>query len=602
MPIHRFAAIDVGSFEMELGVYEFAPGAVMRRIDHVRQVIPLGRETYNTGLLSHASVEEMCRILKDFQGIMKSYKVEEYRAYATSALREAKNNRLVLDHIRVRTGIRVSIISNSEQRLLTYRAIAVRGEDFAQMIQDGAAVVEVGFGSTQISIFEEGALSSTQNILLGSLRVREMVAQIPAGSKEQGELIREIVDNDLVALRKIYLKDRIIGNVVGVGDAATRLSMLFGKAKAGARGTDKAPDKATVKGNPKRVLMDNGAIDPKEFAAFHDRTQQMSYAQLGELFEVAPDIAALLAPGMMIYRYMIDLTGAKRFWAPDVNLCEGIAAEYGAQKKYKSPNHDFGLDILMAARSTAKRYKSHTKHIQNMESHVMKLFDSTKSIHGLSGRDRLLMHIAAVLHDCGKFMSMRNPGGCAYDIIMATEIIGLSHREREIIANVVRYNQEPFDYEPVLAVRGYGGIGQTTGYGGAGAWLGSAQAGRGAGTGAAAPGYGGSGLRHDAGGGGLGAWNGGGVDDAAAGGDAGAGGDVILIAKLVAMLRLANALDKSHRQKLTDCTVKVKKDELVITTPYDGNIELEKYAVGLQADFFEEIFGVRPILRQKRGL
>lgn len=61
-------------------------------------------------------------------------------------------------------------------------------------------------------------------------------------------------------------------------------------------------------------------------------------------------------------------------------------------------------------------------------------------------RERLLLRIATLLHDCGKYISLVNLGECSYAIIMATEIIGLSHREREIVANIVRYNHLEFDY------------------------------------------------------------------------------------------------------------------------------------------------------------
>jgi len=116
MASHLFAAIDVGSFELELGIYEISNKNKMKRVDHVRHVIGLGRETYNTGLISYEMVEEICDVLSGFVRIMKSYKVTDYRAYATSAMRESRNSQIVIDQIRVRTGIQVRIISNSELR------------------------------------------------------------------------------------------------------------------------------------------------------------------------------------------------------------------------------------------------------------------------------------------------------------------------------------------------------------------------------------------------------------------------------------------------------------------------------------------------------
>ena len=140
-----FAAIDIGSFELELGIYEISPGSGIRKVDHVRYALALGSDTYQTGIISYQRVEEMCRVRAD-----------ECRAYATSALREARNNRIVLDQIRVRTGLKAKIISNSEQRFLTYKAIAGKDAGFNRMIQKGTATVDVGFGGMQISLLDKG--------------------------------------------------------------------------------------------------------------------------------------------------------------------------------------------------------------------------------------------------------------------------------------------------------------------------------------------------------------------------------------------------------------------------------------------------------------
>ena len=74
-----------------------------------------------------------------------------------------------------------------------------------------------------------------------------------------------------------------------------------------------------------------------------------------------------------------------------------------------------------------------------------------------------------------------------------------------------------------------------------------------------------------------------------------------MIAKLTAILRLANSMDRSHKQKMKDCRMAVRGGRLVVTTDYEGSIVLEQYSFDQKADFFEEVFGIRPELRQKRG-
>lgn len=67
-----------------------------------------------------------------------------------------------------RTGLEVHIISNSEQRFISYKAVASKGGEFNQIIQKGTAIVDVGFGSAQISLFDKDSLVATQNLPLGS--------------------------------------------------------------------------------------------------------------------------------------------------------------------------------------------------------------------------------------------------------------------------------------------------------------------------------------------------------------------------------------------------------------------------------------------------
>ena len=63
---------------------------------------------------------------------------------------------------------------------------------------------------------------------------------------------------------------------------------------------------------------------------------------------------------------------------------------------------------------------------------------------------------------------------------------------------------------------------------------------------------------------------------------------------------MANALDRSHKQKMEDCRMSVKNGELAVTAGYDGDISLELLTVSFCGDFFEEIFGIKPVLKKKR--
>ena len=202
---------------------------------------------------------------------------------------------------------------------------------------------------------------------------------------------------------------------------------------------------------------------------------------------------------------------------------------------YLQVQHDFEADILSSASNISKRYMGSRKRGETLQKIALTLFDSMKRIHGLGKRERLLLQLSAILHDCGKYISMVNLGECSYAIIMATEIIGLSHREREIVANIVRYNHLEFDYSME---------------------------------------------------------NSEGIDRE----------EYLTIVKLTAILQIANALDRSHKQKCRDIKAVRKDDKLILTITTNEDITLERGLFGSRAEFFREVYSIEPVIRQKRIL
>ena len=92
MAVKTFAAIDIGSYELSMKIFEVSKKNGMKQIDHIRHSIDMGTETYTTGKLSFERVDELCMILHEFSDIMKTYQVTDYKAYGTSAIRESFPN------------------------------------------------------------------------------------------------------------------------------------------------------------------------------------------------------------------------------------------------------------------------------------------------------------------------------------------------------------------------------------------------------------------------------------------------------------------------------------------------------------------------------
>lgn len=507
MAVKTFAAIDVGSYELSMKIFEVSKARGIHEIDHIRHSIDMGTETYITGKLGYERAEELCRILGEFRDIMKSYQVETYKAYGTSAIREMKNKAILLDQVEQRTGIKIDVLSNSEQRFLDYKSIAFQGEEFLKIIENPTAIVDIGGGSIQISLFDKDILVSTQNMKLGVLRLRERLQHLEASFGKYESLVEEMVESQMDVYKKLYLKERQIKNIIVVDDYISALVRNRGNG--------------------------NQFADEKVMERYAGLTKTKNLSEIAKMFRMPEEDMPLLYISMVLLRSIMNSMGAELIWAPGVTLCDGIAYEYGEKNKIVAADHDFEKDIIACAQNVSKRYRGNRKRGETLEQIALNIFDSTRKIHGLEKRERLLLQLSTILHDCGKYISMVNLGECSYSIIMATEIIGLSHLEREIVANVVKYNHLEFDY--------YEAMNSNT------------------------------------------------MDKES----------YLKIAKLTAILRLANGLDRSHKEKFRNIKITLKEEKLLITVDTQEDITLEKGLFDARADFFEEVYNIRPVIRRK---
>ncbi len=187
-------------------------------------------------------------------------------------------------------------------------------------------------------------------------------------------------------------------------------------------------------------------VSTEEFKKFIKEVKEYKPYDLAKKYGLSGEYASLLIPSAILVRKFVKLAGAENIWAPGVSLADGMAFDYAQSQKLMKDRHNFENDVISCAHEVAKRYGSNEERCALVEKMAVKLFDETKKIHGLGKRDKLLLRIAAILSDCGKYMSLEDAAECSYVVIMATEMIGLSHTEREIVANVVKFNKAKFEY------------------------------------------------------------------------------------------------------------------------------------------------------------
>ncbi|MGI6093903.1 MAG: exopolyphosphatase [Lachnospiraceae bacterium] len=512
MAITTFAAIDISSYDVNMRVFEISRKYGMKQIEDVRSRLEVGKDIYVTGKIPNHSVHELCRILNDFKRIMEEYRVDDFRACATTSLREAENVWLVVEQVYQQTGISIEILSNSERRFLGYKSIAYREQEFTRIIQKGTAIIEVGGGSVQVSLFDKDSLVTTQSFRLGNLRIRERLLSMEKETVYYERLVRDLINHEILSFKKLHLKDREIKNVILMGN--NFVDAILGKKNAG---------------------RESFVTDCAEFDKVYKKIINQSPEQIAVAFGIPLEYSSLLIPTLIIYHSFMEVLGAESMWLLGAQLNDGMAYDYGEKHKLIRTSHNFENDIVMAAKNIGKRYGISKSHVQAIMESALAIFDSMKKIHGMGPRERLLLQIAVLLHDCGRYISLGNVGECSYNIIMATEIIGLSHKERQIIANVAKFHTTSYEY--------YGNQTHT-------------ELGR---------------------------------------------SDYMLVGKLTAILRVAGVLDCAHQRKIKSIQAVVRDGYLVMSVESGADLVLEEGLLAEQADFFEEVYCIRPKLRRKRS-
>ncbi|NLN88131.1 MAG: hypothetical protein GX133_11130 [Syntrophomonadaceae bacterium] len=172
------AAIDVGTNFVSMMIAEITPEGMVSPLEDVWKPTQIGRDTFSTGKIELSSTQELSKTLKSFVRLMKDYRVKHYQAVATTGIREAQNREYVLDQISLRTGLKVEVINNLQERFYEFKSMRDSISDLHTMSEDGLLVVSLGMGGTEIFAFNAGSLQYTEYVKMGSLRLRELLADL----------------------------------------------------------------------------------------------------------------------------------------------------------------------------------------------------------------------------------------------------------------------------------------------------------------------------------------------------------------------------------------------------------------------------------------
>ncbi len=431
----RFCAIDVGSNAIRLRIVEadassrtqtaqlgLLPGETMsswRDVTSLRAPVRLGADVFVSGKLTPASIGQACAALREFRREIDAARVASYRATATSAVREAQNGATLVERARREAGIELEVIEGVEEARLIQLAVTRR-----MSVDKRSLLVDVGGGSTELTILENGKSTFSISLPIGTVRLLEtFLKNAEIVDADRIRLVREAIDRAYSEART-QLGRAAFADVIGTGGSMDALAEL-------------CPAKKNLPG-PGGIRV----ADVEAMRVLFAKLATMTPAARAKAYSLRPDRADTIVPAASIFIRVCELAKADVISAPGVGLKEGILEEL-VDKHFRVWDSEGEAEAVLAACSRlGRRYQFDEAHGERVARFALALFDDLFERHRMGERERLLLRASALLHDIGDFVRYDGHHKHSYYLIEHADVVGLSPEERSIVANVARYHRK----------------------------------------------------------------------------------------------------------------------------------------------------------------
>lgn len=293
LKIKKYAAIDIGSNAMRLLITNIVEQegktAQFNKSSLVRVPIRLGQDSFTVGAISDENISRMTDAMKAFSLLMKVHKVEEYSAFATSAMREANNSIEIVDIIKKNANINVEIIDGKKE------AIIIASTDLFHLLKSDKTYlyVDVGGGSTEFSLFSNGKIVNSKSFKAGTVRLLN-------------KMVSDLVWQEMECWIKENTAEYDEVTLIGSGGNINKLFKMSGK----------------IQDKPLSYMYLNS-----QYTFLNSLTYEQRISQLG----LNPDRADVIIPATQIYLNAMKWSGARNIYVPKIGLSDGIvkAMYYG---------------------------------------------------------------------------------------------------------------------------------------------------------------------------------------------------------------------------------------------------------------------------------
>jgi exopolyphosphatase / guanosine-5'-triphosphate,3'-diphosphate pyrophosphatase len=431
----RIAAIDIGTNSIHMIVVKVRPDLSFEVIDREKDMVRLGAGGLDGRSLTPTAVAASMQTLAKFRRLAETHKVDEIIAAATSATREADNGGDFIAEVERQTGIRIRVISGTEEARLIHLA-AGYGVDVGG---NTAVVVDIGGGSVEVTLGTATQLTLGKSFKVGVIRLTErFVKSDPLSERDERRLIKHLNREMGSYLDQIAMRG--FDRVIGTSGTILSLGALATSSDSGERPED----------------LRNRRVSAKALHKLRKRLTEYNIEERLAMPGLDPRRADLSVAGSVLFDTIIRRLGAEEFTLCDLALREGLVLDYVHRNSARIRKVERYPDVRRRSIvELGERCGYWSEHAQQVARLALAIFDQTRSVHGLGDRERDWLEYGALLHDIGVHISYERHHRHSYYLIKNGDLRGFDPQEIEAIALVARYHRQG---TPKKSHEGYGDL------------------------------------------------------------------------------------------------------------------------------------------------
>lgn len=412
-PARALAVIDCGTSAVRATLVEQREDG-QRTLEDIVRPIDLG-VGLTGGKLPHESMAEVIDAVAGISQAMRAYGITEYRAVATSGVRESANGDVLIERVRAATGIELEPIDGAEEARLYYAGLQALLRREGRGLKGTSLVIEVGGGGTVLGLVRDGKLVRSSDEHYGTVRVWERFS----GMRDSGDYAVSI-DRDAQGAARMMLVRYPVDSIGAVYANGGDVRRLLSQIRPDAQG-------------PLETLPGEGLR--RWFAAM----RSLSHKARAERCGCDVRGADLLLPAAAVLLHVMRTTGRDEVLVPRTSLRDGLLADLmpGAL----GPHHLDREHLIAEAHALVERFGGDLTYAENTASMAVQIFDQTSRLHGLGDRERALLEFAALVHDIGSYINVRERHKHTLYILDHTDIAGLTAEEKRMVGQIARYHR-----------------------------------------------------------------------------------------------------------------------------------------------------------------